>query len=115
MNVLEVIHLRMAGDDVQDLVEVLRRALGSPGGGVEGRIYVHPQVPGDLLIHIQRDRADQGDGPSALGLRLADLLRLHGLVEHGVWVRAGDGLQPIEQPGPAGGLTAKRPQGGEEG
>jgi hypothetical protein len=88
MNTLEMLHLRMAGEDLDDLVELVRKVTDPPGGSAAVNIFRHSRVQGDLLIHLYWDRPDQGDQPSELGLRLASLLRKHGLVEHSVWVSA---------------------------
>jgi len=49
-------------------------------------IYRHSKVEGDLLIHLVRDEPNRGNMPSEFGLGLASLLRMHGMVEHSVWV-----------------------------
>jgi hypothetical protein len=90
MNILETIHLRMAGDDLDDLVELVRRVTGPPGKSPRVDVFRHSRVQSDLLIHLYWDGPDQVDQPSELGLRLASLLRVHGLVEHSVWVRGGE-------------------------
>lgn len=90
MNILETLHLRMAGDDLDDLLEAVRRATGAPAGSPSVSIYRHSRVQGDLLIHLYWAGPDQVDEPSELGLRLASLLRVHGLVEHSVWVSGGE-------------------------
>ena len=86
MNTLEMLHLRMAGDDLDAIVDLVRRAAGGPGGLPSVAIYRHSKVEGDLLIHLVGDEPNRGDMPSELGLGLASLLRMHGLVEHSVWV-----------------------------
>ena len=86
MTVLETLHLRMAGGDLEDLVELVRRAAGGPGGAPSVAIYRHSKIEGDLLIHLVGDEPNRGDMPSKLGFGLASLLRMHGLVEHSVWV-----------------------------
>ena len=88
MRTLEVIHLRMSGDNGEGLVDLVRRAAGSPHGSPDLRIYRHARVENDLLIQLHREEPNQNEAPSDLGLRLAALLRIHGLVEHSVWVRA---------------------------
>ena len=92
MKVLETLHLRLAGDDLDDLVELVRGALGTPGSSPRVAIYRHSRVQGDLLIHLRWEGPEQSDDPSEIGLRLAALLRFQGLVEHSVWVQ-GEGWQ----------------------
>ena len=100
MNTLETLHLRMAGNDLDSIVDLVRRAAGGPGGSPSVAIYRHSKIDGDLLIHLVRDEPNRGDMPSKLGLGLASLLRMHGLVEHSVWVspdgRAGR-IEAIDQ------------------
>ncbi len=89
MNILETLHLRMAGDDLDELVELVRDVAGPPGGSPRVDVFRHSRVQSDLLIHLCWDKPGQSAEPSDLGLRLASLLRIHGLVEHSVWVRGG--------------------------
>jgi hypothetical protein len=90
MRILEVIHLRMAGADPEALGDVVRTAVGNAADSHDLRIYHHARVEGDLLVHLYREDADQRSQASELGLRLASLLRIHGLVEHSIWVRSGE-------------------------
>ena len=89
MRILEVIHLRMAGDDPKTLAELVRTAVGDAADSPDLRIYHHARVEDDLLVHLYREATDQRNRASELGLRLASLLRKHGMVEHSVWVRSG--------------------------
>lgn len=93
MKILEVIHLRMAGDDPKSLAELVRTAVGDAADPPDLRIYHHARMEGDLLVHLYREGADEAKQASELGLRLALLLRIHGLVEHSIWVRSGDTLE----------------------
>ena len=90
MSILETLHLRMAGDDLDDLLELVRRAAGPPGSSPSVDVFRHSRVQGDLLVHLWWDGPGQPSEPSELGLRLASLLRVHGLVEHSVWVEGGE-------------------------
>lgn len=94
MSILETLHLRMAGEDPHDLMDLVRRAADAPGRSPLVSIYRHSRLQGDLLIHLCWEGPDRVDRPSELGLRLASLLRLHGLVEHSVWVRGGESQGP---------------------
>ncbi|MGD2123388.1 MAG: hypothetical protein PVJ76_16670 [Gemmatimonadota bacterium] len=87
MTILETLHLRMAGEELDDLVGLVRSAAGTHGPSLPVHIFCHSSVQGDLLVHLQRDEPHSPAGPSEMGLRLASLLRFHGLVEHSVWVR----------------------------
>ena len=89
MRTLEVIHLRLAGDDPERLAEVARASVGGPSEGAAVRIYRHARVENDLLVHIERENGEGTDRASDLGVELATLLRQYGLVEHSVWVVVG--------------------------
>ena len=89
MKTLEVIHLRMVGDDLAKLTEVVQGTVADTADAPDVRVYRHPRVEGDLLIHLHWDGNDHNDEPSALGLSLASLLRIYGMAEHSVWVRSG--------------------------
>ena len=86
MRILEVIHLRMSGDDPEDLADLVRTAAEDAHEAVETRVYRHARVEGDLLIHLHRREAREDAQVSALGIRLASVLRSRGLVDHSVWV-----------------------------
>jgi hypothetical protein len=86
MTILEAIHLRMVGDDPEDLAELVRAAAEDTHDAVEARVYRHARVEGDLLIQLRRSRGPGGAQVSTLGIRLASILRSHGLVDHSVWV-----------------------------
>lgn len=85
MSILETLHLRMAGGDLDEIVNLVRRASGHPERSPSVAIYRHSKVQGDLLVQIVRDDVGNGGAPSELGVGLASLLRTHGLVEHSVW------------------------------
>lgn len=90
MNTLEVIHLRMCGDDLELLVNTVQEAVEEAADPPDIRIYRHARIEGDLLLHLNREASSRGSQFSELGLRLASVLRFHGLVEHSVWVRTGE-------------------------
>jgi len=86
MNILETLHLRMAGGDLDEIVDQVRKATGYLRSSQFVAIYRHSKVQGDLLVQIVRDDPNQEGAPSELSIGLAALLRTHGLVEHSVWV-----------------------------
>jgi hypothetical protein len=90
MTILETLHLRMAGDNLESLVERVREATDPSAGGPRVSLYHHARVQGDLLVQLAWNGPTDTDQPSELGLRLASLLRGHGLVEHSVWIRGGE-------------------------
>lgn len=89
MRILEAIHLRMAGDHPEDLVELVRAAAKEALEAVEARVYRHARVEGDFLISIHRRGPNEGIEVSELGVRLASALRAQGMVAHSVWVGIG--------------------------
>ena len=86
MTVMEVIHLRMAWNHPETLAEAIREAVKKAPSAPDVRVYRHTRIEGDLLIHIHHPGSEQRDQPSDLGVRLAALLRAHGLVDHSLWV-----------------------------
>ena len=89
MRILEVIHLRMMGEAPEDLAGLVREAAEDAHDAVQARVYRHARLEGDLLIHLHRNEAEESARASALGIRLASILRSHGLVDHSVWVESG--------------------------
>ena len=85
MKTLEIIHLRLAGDNLQTLVDVIRTSIDSGPGPMKVRIYRHARLKNDLVVHLHREGAERSDHASDLGERLASVLREHGMVEHSVW------------------------------
>ena len=67
MRILEVIHLRMAGDDAEALADFVQTAVEDAIDSPEVRIVTAIEA-------------------SELGLRLASVLRVHGLMDHSLWV-----------------------------
>lgn len=88
MKTLEIIHLRLAGDSPQTLVDVIRKSVSSEPDCIEVRIYRHARLATDLVVHLHREVTGRSDQASDVGTRLASLLREYGMVEHSVWVEA---------------------------
>jgi hypothetical protein len=122
MRVMEVVHLRMAGEDPEWLADLVRRAVREADGMERIKVFRHASVGSDLLIHLEReddaggkeaesptaDDATADDAtaedppapapkPSELGTRLASLLKEYGMVEHSVWL----GVEPCDGRDPA--------------
>ena len=85
MKTLEIIHLRLAGQNPQTLVEVIRKSIDAEPEPMDIRIYRHTRLETDLVVHLHREVAEKSDRASDLGARLASVLREHGMVEHSVW------------------------------
>jgi hypothetical protein len=86
MKTLEVIHLRLAGHDLDSLTELVREAISDAPGPVGVRIYRHARVENDLLVEIHREAEKGPAEASKLGLRVSSLLRRYGLVDHSIWL-----------------------------
>ena len=94
MKTLEIIHLRLAGDSPQTLVDVIRKSIGSEPDLMEVRIYRHTRLETDLAVHLHRESAGRNDRVCDVGIRLASLLREYGMVEHTLWVDGKPSRQP---------------------
>ena len=90
MKTLEIIHLRLAGDSPQTLIDAIRKSIGSEPALMETRVYRHTRLRTDLAVHLRREATRRNDCASDIGIRLAALLREYGMVEHSVWVEAYD-------------------------
>jgi len=84
---MEIIHLRLASEASQELVDLIREATDSSPIATGIRIYRHAKIESDLAVHLDGDGAGGWDGASDVGKRLASLLRTYGMVEHSVWER----------------------------
>jgi predicted DNA-binding protein with PD1-like motif len=85
MRVLEIIHLRSAGERLVALSEKIEESLRTTDEQAEVvTMYSRSGLGTDLAVHIHREVADE-TGRSILGHRLAVSLRVYGLVEHTVW------------------------------
>ena len=85
---LEIVHLRMAGEDLEALVKEIRRACDGWEDAAHMRMYRHGRLNSDLQIHLLHDAP--GDVPQAsdFGTHLASVLRIYGIVDHTVWLEA---------------------------
>ena len=88
MNRLEIIHLRLAGNPPEGLVEKIHTSIAAKGCPTEVRIYRHATVTTDIAVHLLSGKG--GTCASDLGLLLAEALREHGMVEHTVWIEEKD-------------------------
>ena len=90
MKTLEIIHLRLAGKDPRNLVDIIRGSVGSASVLSEARIYRNSKLENDLAIHLHREASGSGDKSSDIGIRLASLLKDYGMVSHYVWTECCD-------------------------
>lgn len=90
MKTLEIIHLRLAGKSPQNLVDIIREAIGPFGDQLDIRFYRHTKLSNDLAVHLNREEAGGGGGASDVGIRLAALLKNFGMVAHSVWTECRD-------------------------
>jgi hypothetical protein len=89
MKWVEIIKLRSAGNDPRGLDDLLLPMSELTQSGLEIRIYRHAALESDLSIHLYWDTEAPGRSGSGLGLQLAQALEEFGLVDHGIWIKAG--------------------------
>jgi len=89
MRWLEIIHLRLAGENPGALVDAIRKTVDSGTDSMGVRIYRHAKLESDLIVHLHRNAAGATGRASDLGARLASVLREYGMVEHSVWQELG--------------------------
>ena len=97
MKTIEIIHLRLAGSGPEDLVDIIRRSIGSAYELMDIRIYRHCKLKNDLAIHLHRETGKYKDGVSDIGVRLTALLKDYGMVDHSIWTQC---CRLEEAPGP---------------
>lgn len=85
MKNLEIIHLRLAGESPENLVDVIRMCIGDQGEKMEIRIYRNMKLASDLVVHLIREAEGKDREASDIGIRLAALLKDHGMVAHSLW------------------------------
>jgi hypothetical protein len=87
MKWLEVIKIRSAGGSLGVLDELLLPIPGSNQRGlVEMKTLRHATLETDVSIHLHWNSERPESNGSALGLRLTQVLKEFGLVDHSVWV-----------------------------
>jgi hypothetical protein len=90
MKTLEIIHLRLAGNNPQNLVDIIREAIGPHGDELDICIYQHTKLTNDLSVHLKRESTGRDEDASDVGTRLAALLKDFGMVAHSVWTECCD-------------------------
>ncbi len=87
MKWLEVIKLRSAGKNFESLKEsLLSSDKFSQPALVEMKTYHHAALETDLSVHLHWESTRLEQNGSALGLRLVQVFKELGLVDHSVWV-----------------------------
>jgi hypothetical protein len=87
MSTLEVIHLRLAGEERSALVDLIRKSMETHEPSMDIRIFGHASLATDLVVHLNHEARGRTPRASDLGVRLAALLRNYGMVDHSVWSR----------------------------
>ena len=82
----EIIRLRHRGKRPRAPMHDIRRAAGRIAGSAEVRICRHAVGSTDLAIHLHLSASVQDPHLTELGVRLAEALREHGMIEHTVWL-----------------------------
>jgi DNA-binding FadR family transcriptional regulator len=83
---LEVIHLRLAGQDPEALIQEIRDCVIRRDPKMIIRTYQHAAVETDIAIHIQMAEPSANPVDAELGVRLSTALREYGMVEHTLWM-----------------------------
>jgi len=90
MKTVEIIHLRLAANTPQNLVNTIHDSIGLVPEEVEVRLYHHSKLANDFAVHLHREASATEGGPSEVGTRLVALLRDFGMVAHSVWIECCD-------------------------
>jgi hypothetical protein len=86
MRVLEIVHLRSAGDSAERVCDAVRDSTRSERvSRQEITVFRRKGLATDIAVHIKRNAVSGLAEPSELGLRMASELRRFGLVEYTVW------------------------------
>ncbi len=85
MKIIEIIHVRLAAGNPQNLSESIKKSVASGSTSEVFTIYSRDKLESDLAVHIHRKKGDEKKGPAPFGLRLASALKEYGLVEHTIW------------------------------
>jgi hypothetical protein len=83
---LEVIHLRLAGQHPEALIQKIRDSVIRHDPNMVIRIYQQAAVKTDLAIHIQMAEPAANRVDAEFGVRLATALREYGMVDYTVWM-----------------------------
>jgi hypothetical protein len=86
MRRLEIIHVRHGGTAPAELMDELRRTAKQVADLAEVRLYRHAVWTTDHCVHLRLDTDTNAPQFSELGMRIAEALREHGMVEHTVWL-----------------------------
>ncbi len=88
MNWIEIITLRSNGNVQESLVrELLKPVPGDENNGLTTmKVYRNAWINTDLSIHLHWKSIKAEQQGSAMGVRLAQILREFGLVNHSAWV-----------------------------
>ncbi|MBI5602797.1 MAG: hypothetical protein HY879_05525, partial [Deltaproteobacteria bacterium] len=87
MKWLEIIKLRSVRENPEELDEFLRSLdQVSQEGPIEIKIYRHAAIETDLSLHLLWEANQPEKNGSALGLRLAQVLKDFGLIDHSLWL-----------------------------
>jgi len=85
---LEVIHLRVPGQDYERLAPTFTQLLDEIRENERCRavkLFRRALLETDVCLHLYHDSLDAKDGGSPVGLRLVDALKPLGMINHTVW------------------------------
>jgi len=86
---VEIIRLRSQGDIQDSVIDELLRSVanGDQGDGlISMKVYRNAWVNADVSVHLHWKSSSVEPSESALGVRLAELFKEFGLINHSAWV-----------------------------
>ena len=83
---LEIIHLRLAANCPEDLLDTIRDSATDLPAGTALNIFRCHDLSGDISVHILHQSIDGMEVKSSLGIQLASELREFGIVYHSLWI-----------------------------
>jgi hypothetical protein len=86
MRRLEIIQIRHGGTAPAELMDEVRRTAKQVAHLAEVRLYRHSVWITDHCVHLHLDTDPNDPQVSEFGMRVAEALREHGMVEHTVWL-----------------------------
>lgn len=100
MKWLEIIELRTGSNKDQELQNVFRQLVKELKLDPEYpkiNVYHNYAVDGDYSIHLAHRKFQPKERGSALGMRIAAILKTFGLVSHNTWIEQKNMLQQAQQ------------------
>lgn len=100
MKWLEIIELRTANSEEQELQSIFKQLVQELQKDPEYpkiSVFHNYAIDCDFSIHLAHHRLDPDKVGSALGIRIASILKTFGLVSHNTWIDQKDKLQHTQK------------------